>query len=222
MKLPLPQVSTGKSLSDRVTASIRKAILEGHFAPGEKLDPEIISRELDVSGMPVREAFRRLEAERLIDYRSHRGAFVPTLTKKDIQEIYVLRKLLEVEVVRLVTLKIPDSLLSEIERRVNEEEERLKKGDSSQHSEVDSFFHNSLINYLDNQLLKEVLLSIGNRIQLVRLLTTLQSGPHMMSPTKEHQEILSAIRKRDPEEAARLMGIHLDTSSERVQSLPWV
>lgn len=159
MKIPLPQVFAGNSLSDRVTASIRKAILEGHFAPGEKLDPESIARELDVSGMPVREAFRRLESEGLINHRAHRGAFIPTLSKKDVKEIYVLRKLLEVEVVRLVTLDLPDSLLDEIEQSVNAEVERLNHSDASQHSKVDSFFHNSLINQTDNQLLKDVLLS---------------------------------------------------------------
>lgn len=196
--------------------------MRGYFLPGEKLDPELISHELDVSGMPVREAFRRLESEGLIDYRSHRGAFVPTPNRKDIQEIYALRKLLEVEVVRLVTPLIPDRTLIEMQKRVDDEEKRLLDGDASQHTEVDVYFHNTLISFLDNRLLKEVLQSISNRVNLVRLLSSVQPGPHMESPVKEHQAILEAMRRRNPDEAAKMMSIHLDNSVNRIQKLPWV
>ena len=60
MKVPLPEVEQGRVLADWVTASLREAILNGYFEPGEKLDQDRIAEELEVSRTPVREAIMKL------------------------------------------------------------------------------------------------------------------------------------------------------------------
>jgi DNA-binding GntR family transcriptional regulator len=64
------------SKQELVYSTLRRRILDGSYPPGYRLVIDTISRELQVSPMPVREAIRRLEAERWIVYQRHQGAQV--------------------------------------------------------------------------------------------------------------------------------------------------
>lgn len=222
MKVPLPEINEGRTLTDRVTYALRKAILTGYFEPGEKLDPHLIAQELDVSRMPVREALRRLESERLVETQSHRGTFIRVLSRRDIDDLFDVRKLLEVEVVRLVTPLIPPAVLNDLETSLNEELVRLDRGDSSRHYESDDHFHKTLLALVENRFLREVLSSFNHRISLVRAIAVLHSGPHLVTPVEEHIAIVHAMRNRDAAEAANLMALHLENSKHRFRNLPWV
>ena len=82
MKAPLPAIKGGRVLADSVTGSLREAILQGYFEPGEKLDQDLIAEELKVSRTPVREALKVLESEGFVEIRPHRGAFIPKVSIK--------------------------------------------------------------------------------------------------------------------------------------------
>jgi DNA-binding GntR family transcriptional regulator len=205
-----------------VTATLRHAILHGYFEPGEKVDVEGIAQDLGVSRMPVREAIRRLESERLVTNRAHHGATITTVTQKDIHEIYVVRMLLEVEAIRTVARTIPDKVLDDLDRYLDDQLKRLRSGDSSQRFDSDAYVHQCLLEHADNSLLKEVLEGLTHRVGLVRYIANLQTGPHEIEPILEHKSIISALRQRDPDLAAREMYQHLEKSSVRVKNLPWV
>jgi DNA-binding GntR family transcriptional regulator len=219
MKIPLPQVREGRVLADWVTASLREAILNGYFESGEKLDQDRIAEELEVSRTPVREAMRRLESEGFVEVRPHYGAFIAMVSQRDIGEIYEVRGLLEAEVVRQVTPLIPESVLGELDRTLAETEAQFEAGDSAKHFESDVYFHETIANFVENKLLKEVLDGLTNRISIVRRFAQLRPGPHLAESFKEHRAILQAIRKRDSERAADLMGLHLVNSAVRIQEL---
>jgi DNA-binding GntR family transcriptional regulator len=219
VRVPLPQVKEGRVLADWVTASLREAILHGYFEPGEKLDQDRIAEELEVSRTPVREAVRRLESEGFVEVRPHYGAFIAKVSPQDIREIYEIRRLLEAEVVRQVTLLIPDLVLDELDTSLTETEAQFEAGDSAKHFESDVYFHETLAGFVENKLLKEVLDGLTNRISIVRRFARLQPGPHLVDSFKEHRAILQAMRQRDPEQAAELMSLHLVNSAIRIQEL---
>lgn len=219
MRVPLPQVRTGRVLADWVTASLREAILQGYFEPGEKLDQDLIAEELKVSRTPVREALKVLESEGFVEIRPHRGAFIPKVSHQDIHDVYEIRKLLEAEVVRQVTPVIPDSVLDELERALKEDQAGIDAGDSTQHFTHDSHFHETILAFVENELLKDVLASLGNRIVRVRRFALLQPGPHLIESYSEHCVIIEAMRKRDSEAAAEGMRVHLEKSALRIQQL---
>jgi DNA-binding GntR family transcriptional regulator len=212
-------VKEGRVLADWVTASLREAILHGYFEPGEKLDQDRVAKELEVSRTPVREAMRRLESEGFVEVRPHHGAFIAMVTQQDICEVYEIRRLLEAEVVRQVTPLIPESVLDELDRSLTETEVQFEAGDITQHFESDVYFHETLVDFVENELLKEVLDGLTNRISIVRRFAQLQPGPHLVVSVKEHRAILQAMRERDPEEAAELMRVHLVNSAVRIQEL---
>jgi DNA-binding FadR family transcriptional regulator len=80
------------------------------------------------------------------------------------------------------------------------------------------YFHETLVDF-ENELLKEVLDGLTNRISIVWRFAQLQPGPHLVESFKEHRTILQAMRERDPEGAAELTGLHLVNSAARIQEL---
>jgi DNA-binding GntR family transcriptional regulator len=216
MKTPLPTVKEGRVMADWVTASLRAAILDNYFAPGEKLDLKLIAEELDVSQTPIREAIRRLEAENFVEVRPHYGAFIAQISPQEVIEIYEVRALLESEIVRQVTPIIPDAVIDELDRVLTHVQEDLDPMDTSEHYASDTKIHNTITSYEPNRLLKEVLEGLGNRITLVRRTGQRLSGPHILESGQEHRQVIQAIRERDAEKAARLMKDHLIKSGQRI------
>lgn len=215
MRTPLPQVRSSRVLADWVTDTLRQAILEGHFRPGEKIDQDLIAKELDVSRTPVREALKVLESEAFVEIRPHRGAFISVVTREDVRKIYEVRSLIEAEIVRRVTPIIPDSVLNEVEAYLDQvqatPEDRMK------HVDADIYFHNRISEFATNELLTEILDGLNNRVLRVRRFGQLQPGYHLMKSHREHCAILKAMKQRDDERAAELMALHLRRSAERIE-----
>jgi DNA-binding GntR family transcriptional regulator len=219
MKTPLPIVQQGRVLADTVRASLREAILKGYFEFGERIDQDQIAQELEVSRTPVREALQSLEYEGFVQIRPHYGAFIPIVTPSDVREVYEVRALLESEVVRRVTLLVPEDLLDELDRLQADSQSELDAGNIAKSFDSDVRFHQTLVDLVDNGLIKDVLDGLTNRISMVRRLAQLRPGVHLQESVNEHRAIIQAIRRRDAGEAARLMALHLSTSSLRIQEL---
>jgi DNA-binding FadR family transcriptional regulator len=114
---------------------------------------------------------------------------------------------------------MPESVLDELDRLLAETEVQFEAGDITQHLESDVHFHETLVDFVENRLLKEVLDGLTNRISVIRRFAQLQPGYHMIESFKEHRAILEAIRQRDPEQPAELMRVHLERSALRIQEL---
>jgi DNA-binding GntR family transcriptional regulator len=208
-----------RSLAGWATDILRQAILDGYFGPGERLDQDAIAEELGVSRTPLREAIRALESEGLLDSRPHHGVFVARISKRDIRDIFALRALLEAEVVRQAAPSIPDAVLDRLETALKEAQKAYDGGNHVAQFEADRYFHETLREFAENRLLKEVLDGVNNRISAVRRFAQTKPGPHVDQFAEEHMAILQAIKRRDPERAAALIRRHLEESGDRVREL---
>lgn len=85
---------------DRVYRRLREALVNGEFPPGTPLRPERLSRRYDVSLIPIREALRKLEVERLIESTPNKGARVAPISMEDVSDVYATRVVLELEALR--------------------------------------------------------------------------------------------------------------------------
>ena len=90
---------SGQPLFTGLYEELQKDILSGSIPNGSKLTEHAVCKEYNVSRTPVREAFRQLEADGLIRSIPNRGAFVTSLTKRDISDLFDLRILIEVQAV---------------------------------------------------------------------------------------------------------------------------
>ena len=77
-------------LADEVTRVLEEALVSGHLKPGDRVNEAEWATRLGVSRSPMREAIRRLAQSGLVVLTSHRGAYVPQLTRRDVREVYLL------------------------------------------------------------------------------------------------------------------------------------
>lgn len=95
-----------KTAQEAVLQEIRRRMLDGRLKPGEAIRPDAIGAELGVSAVPVREALRILEGEGHVQARPHKGYVITELDVDDLNEIYLIRGLLEEEAVRQAIPKL--------------------------------------------------------------------------------------------------------------------
>ena len=216
MKKPLPKPESGRVLTDWVYRSVREAITEGYFEPGEKLDQDLVADELEVSRTPVREALKALESEGFVEIRPHRGVYIPKLSPQDIRFVYEIRILLETDAVRRAIPRIPDSVLAEMEELLKETKKQFEAGDRTAILKGDHRFHSTIVDNVENDLFREILESLAHRISQVRRVALVQPGPHLVESQNEHYDILRAMRQRDSETATEAMQTHLMNSAIRM------
>lgn len=88
------------TMVDRVKRSIREDIFAGRIAPGDRLRIAELSARYGISSIPIREALRRLEGDRLVVIESHRGAVIRAVDRKTVSDMYDVRSAIEALTVR--------------------------------------------------------------------------------------------------------------------------
>ena len=83
------------NLDDHIYGRLKAMIVDGTLLPGERVVPEQLARDMGVSRTPMLSALKRLAQERLIVWRSRRGAFVRRLSKRDLAMVFEVREVLE-------------------------------------------------------------------------------------------------------------------------------
>ena len=130
--------SNSFSLTDEIADVVRERILKGEYEIGEKIKENQIASELKVSRTPIREAFKLLENEGLIDYIPNRGCFAKGFTKQDVDDIYAVREALEELAVRWSVARITEPELVALEEQVDLMEFYTKKKDKKKVLELNT------------------------------------------------------------------------------------
>ena len=84
-------VMLSQTLSDRIAATIAERIVEGHYAPGQRLVESNLAKQLNVSHGPIRDALRWLQHSGLVTIAAFKGAQVTELSERELEEIYEVR-----------------------------------------------------------------------------------------------------------------------------------
>ncbi len=195
---------------DQIVDHIRRAIFSGKFIPGSKLKEKEISEWLGVSRMPVREAFRILEAQGLIEIEPNKGAKVRLISLEDLEEIYEARILLEVYCIRKFVTLITDQDLLGIEEICNKMEDAINRMEPLSYFNHSFSFHEYYITHCQNKLLASVFFRMENSIRCLQF--SLDKKPEFYRKSlKEHRQILKALRAKDADGCERLIRHHLES-----------
>ena len=211
-----PRSNEEKDLLSWAVSRLTEAILNGDFEPGEKLDQELIAAKLNVSRTPIREALKVLSTEGLVETRSYRGAYIPILTPKDVQDTYEIRWVIESEIVRQATPIIPDNELDCLADILKQDRIVATGHEEKNYYEEDLKFHGLISSFCPNKLFVEILDKLNRRIVRVRTFALHQPGTHLNLSHIEHIAILNAIQTRDAYKAGELMEFHLRNSANRI------
>lgn len=195
-----------------VYQTLRKAILSGELTGGTALKQDDIARQHAVSKVPVREALRRLEMERLVEFRPRRGAIVSTVSDDDLLEMLDIRMALEC---RALELAIPNMAASDIELAQEVLDEYQASPDKELWSELNRRFHGCILEPCGNRQLLSLINDFEQRVgPLVRLRVTEATG--LERPMKEHAHILQSCRDGEVSDAVAALRDHIETSKREV------
>lgn len=197
--------SRHRSLRDETVDELRRLILNGDLAPGERLNEFNISERLGVSRFPVREAFRRLEAEGLVESLPRRGVRVVQLDQHELEVVREMRVALESIAVRHTTSRL-DPALRETLRNILEEGQRASAADDHEVlDQLNDSFHSVLGDASGSRFLADTLRAVRNQSHHLVGGKSAAVG-HSWD---EHAAIIKAILDTDDELAVLLMRRHL-------------
>ena len=202
------EVTDKFSLRGRVFHKLREDILSGKYQEHEELKEVAIGEEMGVSRTPVREAFRQLELEGLIQIIPNKGAYVTGITQKDVKDIYMIRSLLEGLCARWATEHITKEQMEEMEENVYLSKFHAQKGHLEQLAELDNRFHDILYEACDSKMLEHQLKDFHQYVLRVRK-KTLASANRGPKSNEEHEQIMEAIKAGNADLAEQLAHQHM-------------
>lgn len=197
-----------ETLREVVEDFLRDAIMNGRFLPGQRLVERELCEQLKVSRPPLREALRRLEAEKLIVRLGNRGPVVASVNAQEARELYALRGLLEGYAAQQFALEATDDQIGLLGEKVNDLRSFLDQPDRARMLAVKAQFYEVLLDGAGNRMIGEILNGLLTRINLLRAMSF--SRPQRFTESlKEIEALYTAIQRRDPEEARRLATLHI-------------
>ncbi|GAA4048479.1 GntR family transcriptional regulator [Nonomuraea soli] len=194
-----------------VYETLKEQIIEGVLQPGRRLVERELGTEHGVSRVPVREALRRLEAERLVVVVPRKGVLVRPFTPADVADLFDVRESLEVLAARLAAAQATDADLKRLRASL---EHAARQSVPSEIARANAAFHTVVVELSGNALLVDIMRPLEARL---RWLFRLTSSRDIAQQCAEHAELFSAIASHDPDAAAECALKHV--SSGRAPSL---
>ncbi len=197
------------TIAQSVAVQIREQILKREIAGGEPLRQEAIAKSFGTSIIPVREALRQLEAEGLVELKSHRGAIATELTLDKALEWIHMRRLIETDLIGLALDNITDEELDNAQQCLRKFDDATNERQEIEHwSDYNWNFHSALYKPANRPETMKVLASLHKKCdRYIRL--QLLSGDHIIRAEEEHHELLELCRKRNKRAVKSLMLQHI-------------
>lgn len=196
------------SLRSHVENVLRDAITSGRFQPGERLRERELCEMLDVSRTSLREALRQLEAEKLISHKPNVGPTVATINLKEAQELYAVRALLESFAVHEFARNASDIQIDQLGAAVQKLHHEAESGDQKRLLTAKAEFYEVILDGCGNALVKDMLLGMLSRINLLRSKSFSQAD-RLRASLKEIDHLFELIRQRDAEAAQAASRQHI-------------
>lgn len=201
------------TLSDIVFEKLKKAVLEGFFKQGEKLSTEVISKKFNVSRMPVREAFRKLESEGLVVIHPQIGVMVSDISVEEFMELTEMRVLLETYAMEKAVENLSEEMAGHLESVIIEEETEL---DFKEKISIRNRFHIDMYRLAGNHILVEQIVEIYGKF--IRYLY-LHANNVEKQEKYNHRCLLEVLKSGDKQKARKLLEEHIRSVSDEIVSI---
>jgi DNA-binding GntR family transcriptional regulator len=211
----LQPLEAPRSLAEDAADRIREQILNGGFRQGEHLVETRIAQELHISRGPVREAFKLLRAEGLLQEEPRRGSFVVRLAPEDVRGIYGLRAAIEGRAATMVATAADGDVLARLGGLVDAIDRAVAAGEATEVFAADLAFHTDLVSSAGNPSLEEV---FARYVPTLRALLRLDEHVYrrLDDIAKEHRPLLDALRAGDAGTARDLAERHCDHAGDLI------
>jgi len=204
-----------ENLSLKVADFLRNAIIRGEWEPGQKLNELMIASKLGISRSPIREAFRILESENLVDIHSRRGAFVKRLSSKEVEEFCTVLNMIEITAIGRAVNNMNAKREKELKFITQRLEKCLKTNDVEKYKSVSMSLHHFIVEATGNSLLKRIHNSLEPQRERLRRIIFMEEK-NIVKSMKEHLAISKALLKSDGEKAELLLRNHIGEGTKRI------
>lgn len=202
-----------------VYAKLRDDILRGTLLPGERLSTQRLAEEFKVSRTPVREALARLESQGLTARVEGWGYVVRTITVRIAEEIFETRMVVEIAAAELATQRAEESELDAMALCLSKARAHLKKNDLINFPIGTRKFHELIVRATGNSVLLHMFMQLNDLVLLFGI-ALVKAYPSVSEQVMaRNEQILKAIRARDPKHASKVTHDHICASHETYRKL---
>ena len=202
------------SLAKEVTDVLRDRIINGDYAMGEKLIENKIAEELKVSRTPVRDAFKQLAKEQLVEYIPNKGCFAKGFSHKDMEDIYAVRKAVERLAITWAIENADEEKLEELGQHLELMNFYTLNNSYEKLLEVNEQFHSMIYQMTNSRFIVQILKTYQEYVHIARK-STLKKEENLPLIYKEHEAIYKAMVAGDIDAAANAVEIHMDNTARR-------
>ena len=192
---------------EQVTKTLTDAILEGVLKGGDKLIEAELQKKFGISRSPIREAFRMLEKNGLVEMYPRKGTFVKKITVKDVEENFPVRAYLEGLAARLAAHRLSSQDIQKMTKALGQMEKANRKKDYRAYMKYHIIFHEVFINESGNETLIQILNNLRQHAIWFRL--TYFYFKQTFDIIRVHGEILDQFVAKDSNQAEKLVRNHI-------------
>jgi DNA-binding GntR family transcriptional regulator len=196
-----------------VVASLEEDIVLGRLHPRERLIEDELMRRFSAKRHVVRRGLDDLERMGIVDRVPNRGAMVRAYREDEIQQLYVLRNLLEGHAARLIPMPLPEADMEELRKIQAIHDAAVAAGDLGLVFHANVNFHELLFSKTGNAYLADAIRQFALRTHGIRFYCLTYPG-YLEQARREHWEMIEAIERCDREALVRLCNQHLLASRQ--------
>lgn len=208
----------GATTAMRVAADLRRRILMGELAPGQRLKIDEVAALCEVSHMPVREALHELESEGVLDVFPHRGAVVRGVDAEFVRNTYDVREAIEGMLTERCAQRIDKAGLARLETAIDSYEAAAKRRNAAALLTANRTVHETINEVAANPQAVRVLAQGRLLIEALRLRFGYGTG-RVDDVIAQHRAIFRAIARGDAERAGKLARAHCITARDDLLAL---
>lgn len=199
-----PKLLSVIEIHDRILT----AISERRLVPGTQLVEEKLASVFGVSRTKIRQAIARLAHDGIVTVFHNRGAFVSSPSVSEAREVFEARRLIEPWLIRSLAANASAAQVAKLRAHVKLESEARAANDRRSIIRLSGDFHQIIAEMVGNSLIARTMRELES---LTCLVIILYDSPHVPAcPYHEHSDLIDAIERHDPDEAARRMIEHLN------------
>jgi DNA-binding GntR family transcriptional regulator len=209
------------SFADQIYLSLKTGILNGQPKPGSRLYETETAKSFQASRTPVREAFRRLEQDCLVERMANGGVRVVQLEPSTLRDLFHLRAVLEVHVMELACERItPEKIAALKQIKVQAMEMLNTTGLERDYKikrfmELNSLFHETIYEATGSKFLIRIISQLRGIVQGLRAMS-IQDEQSWIKTWDEHRRLIDYLEERNSEKAQVLIGKHVEWAYNHV------
>ena len=197
-----------RPLHEEATDRLRDLIIQGRLAPGVRLNERLLTAQLGVSRTPLREAFKVLATEGLVELLPNRGAIVSEIDALRLAETLAVMGALEALAGEFACVNASDGQINEIRSLHHEMLANHARGDLAGYFKFNQAIHLKIVKYSGNTVLFNTYRQLNANVRRARYLANL-SQERWDAAVREHGQILEALDARDVVRIKALLSDHL-------------